>query len=106
MPMALSTMADAVGAVYASLDPLLRLAESHVMAAERLPGDDTTVPVLALSKRDVARCWVYVKDNRPFGGSDPPAAMFYSSRDRRWASIRLFLPTRRTWWQSPTARAV
>src|ERR1700709_2775155 len=25
----------------------------------------------------------YVKDDRPFGGSDPPAAMFYYSRDRR-----------------------
>ena len=53
------------------------------MAAERLHGDDTTVPVLALGKCDVARCWVYVKDDRPFGGSDPPAAMFYYSRDRR-----------------------
>ena len=83
VPIALSTMADAVGAVCASLDPLLRLVESHVMAAERLHGDDTTVPVLAVGKCDVARCWVYVKDDRPFGGSDPPAAMFYYSRDRR-----------------------
>src|SRR6202041_2191390 len=83
VPIALSTMADAVGAVCASLDPLLRLVESHVMAAERLHGDDTTVPVLALGKCDVARCWVYLKDDRPFGGSDPPAAMFYYSRDRR-----------------------
>ena len=83
VPIALSTMADAVGAVCASLDPLLRLVEAHVMAAERLHGDDTTVPVLALGKCDVARCWVYVKDDRPFGGSDPPAAMFYYSRDRR-----------------------
>jgi hypothetical protein len=32
------------------------------MASERLHGDDTTVPVLALGKCDVARCWVYVKD--------------------------------------------
>jgi transposase len=83
VPIALSTIADAVGAVCASLDPLLRLVEAHVMAAERLHGDDTTVPVLALGKCDVARCWVYVKDDRPFGGSDPPAAMFYYSRDRR-----------------------
>jgi transposase len=83
VPIALSTMADAVGAVCASLDPLLSLVEAHVMAAERLHGDDTTVPVLALGKCDVARCWVYVKDERPFGGSDPPAAMFYYSRDRR-----------------------
>src|ERR1700726_4006929 len=83
VPVALSTMADAVGSVCAVLDPLLHLLEAYLMAAERLHGDDTTVPVLALGKCDVARCWVYVKDDRPFGGSDPPAAMFYYSRDRR-----------------------
>jgi len=86
VPIALSTMADAVGAVCASVDPLLRLVEAHVMAAERLHGDDTTVPVLALGKCDVARCWVYVKDDRPFGGSDPPAAMFYYPRSKGRAS--------------------
>src|SRR6202020_1045947 len=83
VPIALSTAADAVGGCCTVLEPLSRLLEAHVMAAERLHGDDTTVPVLALGKCDVARCWVYVKDDRPFGGSDPPAAMFYYSRDRR-----------------------
>src|SRR6478672_11436282 len=82
VPISLSTMADAVGACCTVLEPLSRLLEAHVMAAERLHGDDTTVPVLALGKCDVARCWVYVKDDRPFGGSDPPAPMFYYSRDR------------------------
>jgi hypothetical protein len=28
------------------------------------------------------RLWTYVRDDRPFGGSDPPAAMFFYSRDR------------------------
>src|SRR5664279_4666567 len=36
VPIALSTMAEAVGSVCAALDPLLRLVESYVMAAERL----------------------------------------------------------------------
>ena len=85
VPISLSTAADAVGACCTVLDPILRLLESHVMAAERLHGDDTTVRVLALGKCDVARCWVYVKDDKPFGGSDPPAAMFYYSRDRSGA---------------------
>src|SRR5262245_5781952 len=76
-------MADAVGSVCASLDPLLRLVEAHVMAAERLHADDTTVPVLAKGKTDTGRCWIYVRDDRPFGGSGPPAAMFYYSRDRK-----------------------
>src|SRR3954447_8704977 len=83
VPIALSTMADAVGAVCASLDPLLRLVEAHVMAAERLHADDTTVPVLAKGKTDTGRCWIYIRDDRPFGGTDPPAAMFYYSRDRK-----------------------
>ena len=68
VPISLSTAADAVGACCTVLEPLSRLLEAHVMAAERLHGDDTTVPVLALGKCDVARCWVYVKDDRPFGG--------------------------------------
>jgi transposase len=85
VPISLSTAADAVGAACSVLDPLLRLVESHVMAAERLHGDDTTVPVLALGKCDVARCWTYVRDDRPFGGADPPAAMFYYSRNRKGA---------------------
>jgi len=83
VPIALSTMADAVGSVCAVLDPLRRLVEAHVMAAERLHGDDTTVPVLAVGKTDTGRCWVYVRDDRPFGGSGPPAAMFYYSRNRK-----------------------
>src|SRR5665213_3354788 len=83
VPISLSTMADAVGSSCAALDPVLRLVEAHVMAAERLHGDDTTVPVLAKGKTDTGRCWVYVRDDKPFGGTSPPAAMFYYSRDRK-----------------------
>ena len=42
-----STMADWVGACTATLAPLTALVEAHVMAAARIHGDDTTVPVLA-----------------------------------------------------------
>ena len=82
VPLSLSTLADQVGAGCAALDPLLRRIEAHVFAAERLHGDDTTVPVLAKGKAVTGRCWVYVRDDRPFGGRAPPAAMFYYSRDR------------------------
>jgi transposase len=83
VPIALSTMADAVGSVCHVLDPLRRLIEAHVMAAERLHTDDTTVPVLAAGKTDTARCWIYLRDDRPFGGTGPPAAIFRYSRDRK-----------------------
>src|ERR1700730_1065687 len=79
----LSTMADAVGSGCTALEPVLRRVEAHIMAAERLHGDDTTVPVLGKGKTDTGRCWVYVRDDRPFGGQAPPAAMFYYSRDRK-----------------------
>jgi transposase len=83
VPISLSTLADQVGACTAVLRPIFERLEAHVLAAERLHGDDTTVPVLATGKTDTARSWVYVRDDRPFGGPAPPAAVFYYSRDRR-----------------------
>jgi transposase len=83
VPLSVSTLADQVGAAAFALMPLYRLIEAHVLAAERLHGDDTTVPVMAKSRTDIARLWVYVRDDRPFGGADPPAALFHYSRDRR-----------------------
>jgi transposase len=77
-----STLADWVGASAATLMPLVDAIRSHVFAAERIHADDTTVPVLAKGKTATGRCWVYVRDDRPFGGTVPPAAMFYYSRDR------------------------
>jgi transposase len=73
VPLSLSTLADQVGACCAVLAPLIERIEAHVFAAERLHGDDTTVPVLARGKTDLGRCWVYVRDDRPFGGPAPPA---------------------------------
>ncbi len=89
--LSLSTLADQVGAVAAALAPLHALIEAHVMAAERLHGDDTTVPLLAKGKTETARLWTYVRDDRPFGGPAPPAALFRFSRDRRGAHPRQHL---------------
>jgi transposase len=80
--LSLSTLADQVGACAAVLRPLHALIENHVLSAERLHGDDTTVPILAKGKTDTGRAWVYVRDDRPFGGTSPSAALFYASRDR------------------------
>jgi transposase len=78
-----STIGDWVGASTATITPLMILIDAHVLAAERLHGDDTTVPVLAAGRTDVGRFWTYVRDDAPFGGTDPPAAMFRYSRDRK-----------------------
>ena len=67
-----STLADWVGAASATLSPLVALIYDHVLDAERLHGDDTTVPVLAKTKTATGRLWTYVRDDRPFAGPAPP----------------------------------
>jgi transposase len=81
--LSLSTLADQVGVCTTALQPLHALIERHVLAAERLHGDDTTVPILAKGKTVKGHIWTYVRDDRPFGGRAPPAAFYYASRDRR-----------------------
>jgi hypothetical protein len=80
--LSLSTLADQVGACCAVLKPLIERLEAHVFAAARLHADETTVPVLAKGKTHTGYLWTYVRDDQPFGGKDPPAAVYYYSRDR------------------------
>jgi len=80
--LSLSTLADQVGACAVALEPLHALIRAHVLAAERLHGDDTTVPLLARGGTRTARLWTYVRDDRPFAGGAPPAALFFFSPDR------------------------
>jgi transposase len=80
--LSVSTMADHVGACAAGLTPLYEVIKAHVLAGERIHGDDTTVSVLAKGRCRTGRIWTYVRDDRPFGGPDPPAAVFFYSPDR------------------------
>ncbi|WFU10903.1 IS66 family transposase [Rhizobium sp. CB3090] len=78
-----STLADQVGYATAALMPVFDLIEAHVFAAERLHGDDTTIPIQAKDKCVTGRIWTYVRADQPFGGTDAPAAIYYASSDRR-----------------------
>ncbi len=86
-----STLADWVGAAAAALMPIRDAIEKHAHAAERLHIDDTTVPVLAKNKCRTGRLWTHVRDDRPFGGSAAPAAVFYYSptREGKYAEQQL-----------------
>lgn len=79
----LSTLADQVGACAEALAPIHALIRAHVLAAKRLHADDTTVPLLAKGGTKTARLWTYLRDDRPFAGGAPPAALYYFSTDRR-----------------------
>jgi transposase len=80
-----STLADWVGHSAALLDPLVAALRKDVMASPVLHGDDTPVPVLApgLGKTKTGRLWAYVRDERPHGGTPPPAAAYFYSEDRK-----------------------
>jgi transposase len=63
-----------------------------VLRSNRLHADDTPIKVLDPSVRATrdrtravkeGRIWVYVRDDRPWGGSDPPAVAYYFSPDRK-----------------------
>lgn len=91
IPLSLSTLADQIGAICVAVKPLFVLLEAHGLAADRLHADDTTVPLLARLKTEVARIWDYVRDDRPFGGPAPPVALCYYSRNRKGEHPRAHL---------------
>src|SRR6478672_3483569 len=80
-----STLSGWVGATSAALSPLIDALAADVMASDTLHVDDTPVPVLApgTGKTKTGRLWTYVRDERPFAGTRPPAALFFYSPDRK-----------------------
>jgi len=79
-----STLCDWVGQATWLLAPIVASIRSHVLAGEKIHGDDTPVPVLTpgLGRTKTGRLWVYVRDDRPFCGPAPPAAAYFYSPDR------------------------
>ena len=88
-----STLSGWVGATAAALQPLIDALASDVMASDTLHVDDTPVPVLApgAGKTKTGRLWTYVRDERPFDGERPPAALFFYSADRKGEHPRAHL---------------
>ena len=88
-----STLADWIGGITRLVTPLAELIGRHVVAAGKMHADDTPVPVLdpGRGKTKTGRLWVYVRDDRPAGSSDPPAAFYRYTPTREGAHPRLHL---------------
>jgi hypothetical protein len=80
-----ATLADWVGQAVFLLTPLAEAIGRHVLSGDVLHADDTTIPVLApgLDRTRTGRLWVVVRDERPWGSSVPPAAVYRYSPDRK-----------------------
>ena len=86
-----STLADWVGTVSVALRPLVEAIAVHARAGPRIHADDTPVPVLAKGKTKTGRRWTVVRDDRPFAGTAPAAAAYFSSPDRSGEHAEAFL---------------
>lgn len=80
-----SLLAGWVGKMAALVRPLIETIETHVMAANTLHADDTPVPVLepGLGKAKTGRLWVYLRDERSWGSTAPPAVVYRYAPDRK-----------------------
>lgn len=80
-----STLANWVGGAAWWLEALQKRLAEHVFASGKLFADDTPIPVLdpGRGRTKTGRLWVYARDDRPWGGPDPPAALYIYSPDRK-----------------------
>jgi transposase len=80
-----STLANWVGGACWWLEPLHKKLAEHVFASQKLFADDTPIPVLdpGRGRTKTGRLWVYARDDRPWNGTDPPAAVYLYSPDRK-----------------------
>jgi len=80
-----STLANWVGGACGWLEPLQARLAAQVFASHKLFADDTPIPVLdpGRGRTKTGRLWVYARDDRPWGGADPPAAVYFYSPDRK-----------------------
>jgi hypothetical protein len=80
-----STLASWVGGACWWLEPLQARLAAHVFASAKLFADDTPIPVLdpGRGRTKTGRLWVYARDDRPWAGPDPPAAVYFYSPDRK-----------------------
>jgi transposase len=80
-----STLADWVGKSTALLSPLIDAIGRHVMAGAAIHADDTPVNVLApgTGRTKTGRLWVYLRDERDWSSTAPPAAWYRFTEDRK-----------------------
>ena len=80
-----STLADWVGRAAWHLKPVYARLLAHLRASTKLFADETTAPVLdpGRGRTKTGQLWAYARDDRPWGGTDPPAVAYVYAPDRK-----------------------
>ena len=73
-----STLAGWVGYAAAELEPLWRLIREDLLGSAKLFVDETKAPVLdpGRGRTKTGWFWALARDDRPWGGTDPPAVVY------------------------------
>ena len=79
-----STLADWVGRAAFHLRPMHERILAHLKSSTKLFADETTAPVLdpGRGRTKTGQLWAYARDDRPWGGADPPAVAYVYAPDR------------------------
>jgi len=77
-----STLAGWVGQSTGLLERLADAIGRYVCNGQAIFADDTPIKMQAKRKCATARIWTYVRDERPWASTDPPAAWYKFSTDR------------------------
>ena len=80
-----STLADWVGRAAWHLRPLHERLLAHIRSSTKIFADETTAPVLdpGRGRTKTGQLWAYARDDRPFGGADPPLAVYVYAPNRK-----------------------
>ena len=80
-----STLADWVGRAAWHLRPVHERLLEHIRASTKIFADETTAPVLdpGRGRTKTGQLWAYARDDRPFGGADPPIAVYVYAQNRK-----------------------
>jgi transposase len=82
-----STLADWVGRAAFHLRPVQEHMLAVLKSSAKLFADETTAPVLdpGRGRTKTGQLWAYARDDRPWGGADPPAVVYVYAPDRKAA---------------------
>jgi transposase len=88
-----STLADWVGRAAWYLRPLRDHILEQLRRSERLFADETTAPVLdpGRGRTKTGQLWAYARDDRPWGGIDPPMVAYVYAPDRKGERAEMHL---------------
>ncbi len=77
-------LADWTGTAAMEAVPVVRRMREILLASPRLFADETTMPVLdpGRGKTKKGYAWAIARDDRPWGGADPPAVVFHYAPGR------------------------